>query len=477
MVAESFATSGGNFRLNSIEIAMAGYYPVDIALMSDLGGLPGAVLETYHISTMSSPYSTNNPPITVISQAHPVLADGNQYWLRVALSPSATFEQSWWNARTTAASGESASEYPFTNGGSWTIVGPGGAAFKILGDEIPVSVSATSLVFTVQAGGSIPAMQTVQLSGTAAGLSFTAQPSSAGWLSVSPTSGFTPSSLTVTVNPTNLDVGTYKGSITVSGGVGDPAFTSIQIVLTVTAPVPAITAVVNGASFVSGPISPGEIVTIGGTAIGPTVPTGLTLDQTGKVATALAGVQVLFSGTPAPLIYVSSTQINAVVPYEIEGLLSPFVQVAYQGKPSNSYPLTPSSTAPALFTSNGSGVGPAAALNQDGSYNLPNNPAAKGSYVSLYLTGEGQTAPPGVTGKVTTESAIAPLTPQPILPVTVLINGQPAYVAFYGEAPGLVSGVMQLNVQIPANLPPGNLPILVLVGGSSSQNNVTVSVK
>jgi hypothetical protein len=363
VVANSFVTSGGNFRVDSIEIAMAGYYPVDIALLSDLGGLPGAVLETYHISSMSNPYSTNNPPITLPSQTHPVLADGNQYWLQVALSPSTSFEQSWWDERTTPASGESASEYPFTNGGNWTIGSAGTGAFKVLGHEVPVSVSATSLVFTAIAGGSIPTAQTVQISGTAAGLSFTAQPSSAGWLSVSPTSGFTPSSLTVTVSPTNLSVGTYNGSITVSGGVGDPASTSIQIVLTVTAPLPAIAVVVNSASFVDGPISPGEIVAIGGTAIGPTIPASLTLDQTGKVATTLSGVQVLFSGTPAPLIYVSSTQINAAVPYEIEGLLNPFVQVTYQGRLTNSYPLTPSSTAPALFTSNGSGIGPAAALN------------------------------------------------------------------------------------------------------------------
>src|ERR1017187_6470256 len=92
------------------------------------------------------------------------------------------------------------------------------------------------------------------------------------------------------------------------------------------------------------------------------------------------------------------------------------------------------------------------------------------------MTGEGQTAPAGVTGKVTTVAPNPPITPQPQLPVAVLINGQPASVAFYGEAPGLVSGVMQLNVQIPANAPPGNLPIAVSVGGNSSQNGVTISV-
>jgi uncharacterized protein (TIGR03437 family) len=58
-----------------------------------------------------------------------------------------------------------------------------------------------------------------------------------------------------------------------------------------------------------------------------------------------------------------------------------------------------------------------AALNQDNRYNAPSNPAAKGSYVSLCITGEGQTAPAGVTGKITTLSPTPPLTPQPLLPV------------------------------------------------------------
>jgi uncharacterized protein (TIGR03437 family) len=59
----------------------------------------------------------------------------------------------------------------------------------------------------------------------------------------------------------------------------------------------------------------------------------------------------------------------------------------------------------------------------------------------------------------------------------VQIGGQPASVAFYGEAPGLISGVMQLNVQIPANAPSGNVPIFVSVGGTSTQSGVTVSVQ
>jgi uncharacterized protein (TIGR03437 family) len=109
--------------------------------------------------------------------------------------------------------------------------------------------------------------------------------------------------------------------------------------------------------------------------------------------------------------------------------------------------------------------------------NGPANPARKGDDIVLYVTGEGQTTPPGVTGKVTTLSPTAPLTPQPVLPVTVFIDGQSSPVAFSGEAPGLVSGVMQVNVQIPAGIPSGNLPIQVSVGANQSQAGISVWVQ
>jgi uncharacterized protein (TIGR03437 family) len=64
-----------------------------------------------------------------------------------------------------------------------------------------------------------------------------------------------------------------------------------------------------------------------------------------------------------------------------------------------------------------------------------------------------------------------------VLPVTVRIGGQSATLAFYGEAPGLISGVMQLEVRIPANVPEGDLPISVSVGGTRSPNGVMVSVQ
>ena len=167
-----------------------------------------------------------------------------------------------------------------------------------------------------------------------------------------------------------------------------------------------------------------------------------------------------------------------MVPYEMAPVASPAVWIKYSGETSNAFQLTSAPTAPGLFTQNASGSGPGAILNQDYSVNGPHNPAAKGSIVQVYLTGEGQTNPAGVTGAITTATLPPPqVTPAPLLAVGVLINGQPASYVYAGEAPELVAGMMQLNVQIPSNAPSGDLPITVSIGGNFSQNGVTVSVQ
>jgi uncharacterized protein (TIGR03437 family) len=193
--------------------------------------------------------------------------------------------------------------------------------------------------------------------------------------------------------------------------------------------------------------------------------------------TTLGGVQVFFNGYLAPVYYASAGQVNAIVPYEVAGVLSPTAMVKFMGQTSNTFALAASPTAPAIFTANGQGTGPAALVNADNTFNAPNNPAAKGSTVVFFVTGEGQTSPQGVTGQVTTLSQTGPLTPQPLLPLGVTIDGQPAFVAFYGETPGVVAGLLQLNVQVPANARTGDLPLLVTIGGNNSQNGVTVSVQ
>ena len=253
----------------------------------------------------------------------------------------------------------------------------------------------------------------------------------------------------------------------------------VSVTVAQPAPLPTIKGVTNAASYAIGAVSPGELVTLFGTAIGPAAAASATTDpSTGKLATNIGGVQVLFNGTAAPMIYASSTQVSAVVPYEMASIASPSVWIKYAEQASNAYQLTTTTTAPGLFTQNASGSGPGAILNQDNSLNGPGNRVAKGTIVQVYMTGEGGTSPPSVTGAITAPSLPPPqVTPAPLLAVGVTINGQPALYVYAGEAPGLVAGMMQLNVQIPANAASGDLPIVVSIGGKASQNGVTVSVQ
>jgi uncharacterized protein (TIGR03437 family) len=145
---------------------------------------------------------------------------------------------------------------------------------------------------------------------------------------------------------------------------------------------------------------------------------------------------------------------------------------------SNVFTVPLTATAPGMFALNAAGSGQGLILNAaDYSVNGPAKPAAKGSYVLVYVTGEGVTSPSATTGLVTVAQAAPPYTPGPLLTVVPWINGQIAYFNFAGEAPGFVSGVMQVNVQIPANAPSGDVPIMVSVGGNNSQTGVTVRVQ
>ena len=233
----------------------------------------------------------------------------------------------------------------------------------------------------------------------------------------------------------------------------------------------SIGAVTNSASNLTGPVAPGEVVTIYGSALGPSTLAHLQIDPTyGRVGTTLAGTSVLFNGLPGPMVYAWNTQVSAVVPYEVSGQ-NVQVLVEYQGATTAPVSVSVAPSSPALFTMNSSGQGLAAALNQNGAANGPSNPAAAGSTVTIFETGEGQTAPEGTDGLIAGASP-----PVPVLPVTATIGGQPAQVISYGGVPGMVAGIMQIVLQVPSGLPAGNAPVLVQVGGVSSQSGVTIAV-
>jgi len=248
--------------------------------------------------------------------------------------------------------------------------------------------------------------------------------------------------------------------------------TDNEIIRELTAVPFTVGAAVNAASNVQQAIAPGEIVTLFGQGIGPSTLTPFTVTN-GFIDNQLAGVTVTFNGVSAPLIYVSSTLVAAVAPYELQGASTANIAVSYQGAISSTTVVPVTTAAPGIFTADTSGLGQAAAVNQNGSLNSAANSASRGSFISLYVTGEGQTSPAGVNGKI----ALTPPYTKPILPVTVTIGGLPANVTYYGGAPTAVAGLMQVNVQIPANAPTGAaVPLTVNVGAIAAQLGVTIAV-
>jgi uncharacterized protein (TIGR03437 family) len=233
--------------------------------------------------------------------------------------------------------------------------------------------------------------------------------------------------------------------------------------------------IVNAASYAGGSVSPGELVVIFGSGLGPTTLAGLQLDSRGYVPTSLAGTQVLFDGVAAPMIYTLAGQVSVVVPYEVSAKSTTQIQVVYQGKNSNVVSMPVSAVKPGIFTINASGSGPGAIVNQDGTVNSASNPASVGTYVFVYATGEGQTNPAGVDGKPGDSPAPVPVAQ----PVTATVGGIPVQVVQYaGGVPGLVAGVLQANVQIPQGVPTGSsVPIVVNIGGQNTQANVTLAIK
>jgi uncharacterized protein (TIGR03437 family) len=341
-----------------------------------------------------------------------------------------------------------------------------------------------SLSFSYIVGLTAPQPQTFQISasGGAAPFSVTT-PSSATWLQVSPTSGSTPATLSVAVNTQGLAPGNYTAAITINSP-NSTAAASVTVTLTVTQITVKPTAITNAASYAAGAVSPGENIVIFGTGIGPSNLTyGSLTAGGGALSTSAGNTQILFDGVAAPVVYASDLQTSVMVPYEVAGRPTTSIVVVNQGVQSTPLVYSVRAAVPGIYTQNYSGTGPGAILNQDGvTVNGPGASAAKGSVVSVYMTGEGQTSPAGVTGAIAPVNVPAPWKQTP-LKAAATVGNVPAVVEYYGSAPGLVSGVMQVNVRIPSNAPTGPLPIVITLTDQttglsySTQAQVTVSVQ
>lgn len=238
-------------------------------------------------------------------------------------------------------------------------------------------------------------------------------------------------------------------------------------------PAPAISAVGNAASYAIGPVAPGEIVAVAGSSLADSALATARVTSAGFIATSLGSTTVLFDGIPAPLLYTTADQLSAIVPYEVSGQSQTAIQVEYQGVRSAPFPVPVALTSPAVFTLNESGAGQGAIVNQDGSINGPNNPAARGDVVSIYGTGEGQTLPAGTDGIIVTPADLC----QPVQTVTVSIGGESAEVLYAGSAGNQVAGLLQVNARIPLGIAPGTATPVTITIGESSQTGVTMAVR
>ena len=202
--------------------------------------------------------------------------------------------------------------------------------------------------------------------------------------------------------------------------------------------------VLNSANLVHLAVAPGEIVTIVGSGLGPTPGVGAQLDARGFVAKQLAGTSVTFDGMGAPLLYAGANQINAIVPFGVAGKTGTQIVVTVNGVSSPADVEAVAVASPGIYSSDMSGTGPAAALNQDGTVNSASNPAARGSVVSFWVTGAGLLNAAYEDGEIVTTNPAG-------LALPLVYGGA---VQYAGQAPGMVAGVVQLNLAVGTGLPP-----------------------
>lgn len=222
--------------------------------------------------------------------------------------------------------------------------------------------------------------------------------------------------------------------------------------------------VVNAFSFAGGAVAPGEIVSIFGENLGPLNGVAFQFDPlNGELPRSGPGVTVAWNGVPAPLYFAQANQLNVQVPYEIAGSPEASLVVTVNSQSSPALPVPLSAVHPGLFP---------AVWNQDLTLNSATNPAAAGSIIVVYATGQGVTVPPSRTGTYPGE-----LLPEPQAATRLLVGGRQAEILFRGQTPG-TAGVMQVNARLPQGLPAADsIPVILELDGAQSQAGPVLSVR
>jgi uncharacterized protein (TIGR03437 family) len=207
----------------------------------------------------------------------------------------------------------------------------------------------------------------------------------------------------------------------------------------------------SSAEYLIPQIAPGELIGITGQHLGPTTTVMAQLDATGRLPFQVDTTSVSFDGYIAPIISVQDSLIVCFAPFEINN--SAEVTVTVDGQKSNSVRVGVAESVPYILS----------IVNQDGTVNSADHPVAQGSEVTFYVTGLGLTSPLSQDGSV----SASPL-PVPVASVSVYISQMQVQPQFVAAAYGLVAGITQINVQIPAGTYPAN-PNSASINGALAQ--------
>ena len=277
------------------------------------------------------------------------------------------------------------------------------------------------------------------------------------WLTAATT---IPGQIVVTASAATLGQGTVMGNVIVTAPGATNSPISIPVTFVVGPPAAVITAVVNAASMQGGPLAGGTLFTVFGSNLaGGTSPMGMP-----PYPTTLGDVSMTMGGLPVPLLYVSPTQINAQVPYELTQGTAQLI-ASINGTALAPFPIQITNVSPGLFILPNT-QGHAAVENQDFSVNTPGNPVTAGGVIFAYFTGQGALNNPVADG------AAAPANPlaTALATASATIGGQPAMAIFTGMTPGY-AGLAQMNISVP-NLAPGNYPLILAVGGVLTNSGI-----
>jgi uncharacterized protein (TIGR03437 family) len=230
---------------------------------------------------------------------------------------------------------------------------------------------------------------------------------------------------------------------------GDSIYASCSVSLTIFVVAPSATAIsgtTSAASFLPG-FAPGMIAAM----FGQNLASGTPAQPGSPLPTQLAGTTITLNGIPAPLYYVSPSQINLQIPYEIPGNSTAIVKVSSNGQTSTSQ-IFVSATAPGVFA-DGHGL------------LVPYQATGRGQSIVLFETGDGQLSPPPATGVVPQSGVI----PVPKANVSITVGGVQAATPFaFIGVPEWSIGVTQINFTIPSTAPLGLQSVVVTAGGVSS---------